>query len=46
MPSPTQTPTTTPVINPSESPWQESWTSPDEVCDQQVREISSPDVMP
>ena len=46
MPGPTQTPTTTPVINPSESPWQESWTSPDEVCDQQSKELASPDVAP
>ena len=46
MPSPVTTPTTTPVISPSEQPWQEQFTSPDEVCDQQVREVASPDVMP
>ena len=46
MPTPVQTPVTTPVISPSESPWTEQWTSPDEICDQQVRELTSPEVSP
>jgi len=43
---PVQSPTQTPTIAPSESPWRETYTSPDEICPQQVREISNPDIAP
>lgn len=46
MPTPVQTPTTTPVTNPSESPWPERYTSPDEICEQQIKELASPDCQP
>jgi len=44
MPSPT--PTITPVITPSptEQPWQETYTDPDEICPEQKRHVSSPDI--
>ena len=45
---PTQSPTTTPTVTPSTTPtpWQEQFTSPDEICDQQKRELASPDIEP
>ncbi len=48
MPTPVESPTQTPVVTPSTTPtpWQEQFTSPDEICDQQVRELGSPDVAP
>lgn len=48
MPAPTQTPVTTPTVVPSTTPtpWPEQWVSPDEVCDEQHRELASPDVAP
>ena len=46
MPSPIQAPTTTPTINPDADPWRETYTDPWEVCPQQTREVSSPDVAP
>lgn len=46
MATETQAPTTTPVINPAETPWHERHVQPDEICDQQVKELASPDTAP
>lgn len=44
---PTIAPTkTNPVTEPVEAPWQEEFTDPAEICPQQVREVSSPDIAP
>ena len=46
MADPTTTPVTTPTPTPTEKPWREQFTDPREICDQQHRELASPDVAP
>lgn len=44
--SPVETPVVTPTPETHPVPWDEVYTDPNRICEQQTRELASPDVAP